>query len=134
MGAKQAFLAQTPPPTAAVADWTRLLIGCRRDQYAASLVARAVEDCDAHLLNLNVTSPGALTGDAGADDIGVGDYAEYPVRVELRVSQRNADSVSRSLERYGFTVLEAESSAGQNGTDDTIAAESLSNLLNYLNI
>lgn len=131
MGAKQAFLAQTPQPQAAVADWTRLLIGCRRDQYAASLVARAVEDCDAHLLNLNVTSPGAITGD-GADGTAPGDYAEFPVRVELRVTHRNAESVARSLERYGFTVLEAHSSADD--TDPDVAADNLANLIKYLQI
>lgn len=132
MGAKQSFLAETPRPAAEVRDWTRLLIGCRRDQYAASLVARAVEDCDAHLLNLNVTSPGALTGDGAPGDYAAGDYAEYPVQVELRVSHRNAESVTRSLERYGFTVLEAESS-GDSG-DPGRTSSNLSNLLNYLQI
>ena len=33
---------------------SHLLLGCRRDDYSASRIARAVEDCDAHLLNLNM--------------------------------------------------------------------------------
>ena len=39
-----------------VADSSRLLVGCSREDYSASRIAHAVEDCDAHLLNLNVTS------------------------------------------------------------------------------
>ena len=34
-----------------------LLVACRRDDYAASRIARAVEDVDAHILNLNLLSP-----------------------------------------------------------------------------
>lgn len=129
MGAKQAFLAQEQAPLTAVSDWARLLIGCRRDQYAASLVARAVEDCDAHLLNLNVTTAGALTGDGPA----VTDcYPDFPVQVELRVNHRNTERIGRSLERYGFTVLEAQSSA--DGTDSDRTMRNFSHLMRYLEI
>ncbi len=65
---------------------------CRRSDYSASLIARAVEDCDAHLLNLNVT---ALSGEE-ADDL----------VVDLRINHRNALSVARSLERYGYEVTD----------------------------
>lgn len=63
---------------------------CRRSEYAASRIARAVEDCDAHLLNLNITAD-----TPSADE----------VVVELRVSHRNPVAVMRSLERYGYTAV-----------------------------
>ena len=47
----------------AVGDECRMLIGCRRANYSASEIARAVEDCDAQLLNLNVTSLAAEEAD-----------------------------------------------------------------------
>ena len=66
-----------------------ITVACFRADYSASAIARAVEDCDAHLLNLNVTGDilpsGAMT-------------------VELRVSHRDSGAVSRSLERYGYRV------------------------------
>lgn len=58
-------------------------------------MARAVEDCDAHLINLNVTSLPA----GNRDD----------VVVDIRVNARNGYSVARSLERYGFEVDEVVS-------------------------
>lgn len=71
---------------------SELLVACRRADYSASVLARAVEDCDAHLLNLNLTGDKAPDG---SDDL----------LVELRVGLRNAMGVARSLERYGFRVL-----------------------------
>lgn len=79
-------------------DSCELTIECNRDQYSASAIGRAVEDADAHLLNLNVTSV-----DNGPDRL----------TVDLRVSHRNAGSVARSLERYGYTVT------GTRGGHDT---------------
>ena len=65
--------------------WVKVL--CGRTDYSASRLARAVEDCDAHLLNLNIlaTSPSA--------DM---------VAVLLRVGMRHGQSVVRSLARYGY--------------------------------
>ncbi|MDE6684329.1 MAG: hypothetical protein K2J94_04020, partial [Duncaniella sp.] len=37
---------------------SRLLVSCITSDYSASRIARAVEDADAHLLNLNVTTDG----------------------------------------------------------------------------
>lgn len=59
-------------------------------EYSASAIARAVEDCDAHLLNLNVSSERTPEG--------------HTV-VYLRVDRRNVESVSRSVERFGYTVI-----------------------------
>lgn len=78
----------------AVADSSRLVIGCGYDQYAASQVARAVEDADARLLNLNVTRL---------------DPAERRMVIDLRIDHRNPEAVARSLERYGYTLLDIDS-------------------------
>lgn len=89
-----------------VADSSRLLVGCAREDYSASRIAHAVEDCDAHLLNLNVTSMGALPD------------ADYPVVFDLRVDHRDATSIVRSLERYGYSVLQIQNAPGVD--DDTL--------------
>lgn len=73
-----------------VEDSCRLLMACRKEDYAASIVARAVEDCGAHLLNLNVTSD--VTDDGN-------------MIVDLRVGINNGESVARSLARYGYDVI-----------------------------
>ena len=77
--------------------WVKVL--CGRTDYSASRLARAVEDCDAHLLNLNIlaTSPSA--------DM---------VAVLLRVGMRHGQSVVRSLARYGYdseVITDAEGKA-----------------------
>lgn len=73
-------------------DAAELSVSCRPEQFSASAIARAVEDCNAHLLNMNVTSRRL------ADDSLV---------VALRINHRSAAAVGRSLERYGFTVLDS---------------------------
>lgn len=72
-----------------VADSSEITVVCDRDDFSASLIARAVEDADAHLLNMNVTSA----------DVGV-----YRLAVDLRINHRDAGAVIRSLERYGLHV------------------------------
>ncbi|GFI14272.1 hypothetical protein IMSAGC008_01825 [Muribaculaceae bacterium] len=97
-----------------VADSSRLLVGCSREDYSASRIAHAVEDCDAHLLNLNVTS-----FNSGYDaDTYYADNSKFPVVFDIRVSHRNADSIMRSLERYGYTVLDTEDAPGAD--NDTV--------------
>lgn len=91
-----------------VPDSSRLLVGCRREDYSASRIAHAVEDCDAHLLNLNVTG---FNTEADSDTSS-GYSAKFPVVFDIRVSHRNADSIMRSLERYGYTVLDAQDAPG----------------------
>lgn len=70
---------------------SRLLIGLPKADFVASHIARAVEDADASLLNLNVTSlmPESPSG----------------MIVDLRVSHRNPERVMRSLERHGYAVI-----------------------------
>lgn len=97
-----------------VADSSRLLVGCSREDYSASRIAHAVEDCEAHLLNLNVTS-----FNSGYDaDTYYADNSKFPVVFDIRVSHRNADSIMRSLERYGYTVLDTEDAPGAD--NDTV--------------
>lgn len=89
----------------ALGDSSRLLVGCRREDYSASRIARAVEDCNAHVLNLNVTH---MDYDFSSDTVEATD-SKFPVVFDMRVSLRNTDMLNRSLERYGYTVLDYES-------------------------
>lgn len=103
-----------------VSESSRLLVGCAAADYSASRIARAVEDCDAHLLNLNVTA-------MGADSV----EAAFPVLFDLRVSHRSTAGVCRSLERYGYTVLDVQEDA--DGDADTARAR-VNEFLRYLEI
>lgn len=69
-----------------------LTVACLPADFSASVLARAVEDSDAHLINLNVT-------DRRLDD--------GRITVELRTNHRNTASTARSLERYGYEVIDA---------------------------
>lgn len=82
-----------------------LTVACQRQDYSASRIAHAVEDCDAHLLNLNVTA------DSPSADI---------VTVELRVGHRNPTSVARSLQRYGFCVVNGMPDDDDTGQDTPV--------------
>ncbi len=97
-------------------DSSRLLIGCNPLDFAASRIAHAVEDCDARLLNLNVTSI----------ETGGGLLA-----VSLRISHRDPDRVARSLERYGYEVLSTESNDG--ASDDRLR-QRYDELMKYLSL
>ncbi|MDE6859216.1 MAG: hypothetical protein K2J65_02255 [Duncaniella sp.] len=100
-----------------VDECSTLLVTCRRGDYSASRIAHAVEDCDAHLLNLNVT----------ADS----DTLDNRIAVELRVSHRNPLSVARSLERYGFEVADFDETTP---ADDSVIRGRLDELLHYLQV
>lgn len=76
---------------------SRLLVGCSVHDFSASRLAHAVEDCDARLLNLNVTSLS---------------LEDAPLTVALRVSHRDPSRVARSLERYGYSVLYVDVPSG----------------------
>lgn len=76
---------------------TRFSIVCRRSDYSAGRIARAIEDCDAHVLNLN------LTADSRGDD--------DTVVVDVRVDRKNISSIARSLARYDYVV---------DGVEDTV--------------
>lgn len=86
--------------------------------YSASAIARAVEDCDAHLINLNVLAdrPSEAPGQC---------------LVALRVDHRNASAVARSLERYGYRILDLEHAPG---ADSDTMRERVRELIHYLDV
>ncbi|MEZ3564220.1 MAG: hypothetical protein K1V72_07810 [Duncaniella sp.] len=96
---------------------SRLLVSCLPSDYSASRIARAVEDADAHLLNLNVTTDG--------------ERLDNRVVTELRVSHRSPLAVARSLERYGYEVVDVEHDAL---ADDPLAADRLNELMYYIDL
>ncbi len=111
-----------------VAESSRLLIGCSREDYSASRIARAVEDCDAHLLNLNITARPDKTG----DEEGEAFRLPYQYLVDIRVSHRNASGVKRSLERYGYDVLDILSA--EHSEDSEMMRKRIDELFRYLEI
>ncbi len=106
-------LARLFPP---MEDSCRLTMVCSREQYAASIVARAVEDCDAHLLNLNVTDQTTSDGE---------------IVVELRVGINNGESVARSLARYGYQVVKINHEAN---VDESTMRGRINELLHYIEL
>ena len=104
---------------------TRLLVGCRAEDYSASRIAHAVEDCNAHLLNLNITTRFSNRNEELDND----EPTHYPVLFDIRVNLRNAASIARSLERYGYHVIDAVEPLE---TDDDTSRERYLHLLRYL--
>lgn len=106
-------------------SWTsRLLVGCRRGDYSASRISTAVEDCNAHVLNLNVTDMGAVFDEDGE--------RSERVIVDLRVTHRSPLAVGRSLERYGYEVLLA--SGGSQDSDIDPLRTRIDEFLRYIDI
>ncbi len=96
---------------------SRLLVSCIPADYSASRIARAVEDCDAQLVNLNVTSDGSSL--------------DNRVVFEIRVTHRSPLAVARSLERYGYEVVDVDRDAV---ADDAVMASRLAELMRYLEV
>ncbi len=97
-------------------EYTELTITCPPSRYSASAIARAVEDADAHLLNLNVVG---------------GTEPDSQATVMLRVNHSRGESVARSLARYGYDTVEMTSTPGPFNRD---VAERVNALLHYLEI
>lgn len=100
----------------AVDDAVEISIACSPEDYSASRIARAIEDCDAHLLNLNVTARHLPDGF---------------MAVLLRAGMRNPDSAVRALERYGFRVVEVHSPVDL--ADDSLHSR-IDELFTHLNV
>lgn len=94
-------LAELMPPDSEVAE---LMVKCAPADFMASAIARAVEDCNAHLINMNVTSAR---------------HSDGSLMVHLRINLRNAGPVARSLERYGFEIIDSPTTASN--ADSTLA-------------
>lgn len=98
-----------------------ITVVCHPADFSASALARAVEDSNAHLVNLNVT--GARRDDGR-------------MTIELRTSLRNPDPTVRSLARYGFETIEAQafpSEATGNDFDEALRSRA-AELIHILNL
>lgn len=80
-----------------------ITVVCHPSDFSASTLARAVEDSNAHLLNMNVTG---ATRDDGR------------MTIELRTSLRHSDATIRSLARYGFETIDSQSFPAEERHDD----------------
>lgn len=97
-------------------DCSIITVECPPEDYSASVLAHAVEDTDAHLVDLFSTP-----GENGL------------VRVTLRVRQSDPTAAVRSLERYDYHVVEAHS-ATETIQRMEIATERLLSLQALMNV
>lgn len=97
-------------------DCSVVTVECRPEDYSASMLAHAVEDSDAHLVDL-FTTP-------GEDGL---------LRVTLRVRQSDPSAAVHNLERYDFKVVDAHGS-NNDDRDKEIAIERLLSLQALLNV
>lgn len=111
--ADKALVLNPPMPEEA----SELLLSCAPADYSASVIARAVEDCNAQLLALSVTA--------------LRDKAGLPV-IALRVNVRDSSGVERSLRRYGYDPVNVGAS-GDNAARRR-AQERARELIHYLDI
>lgn len=83
-------LTQVSADATAVPESTDLLVSCPPADYSAASMARAAEDCDAHITYLNLLPQ--------RDENGA-------LLTALRVNRVDGLAVARSLERYGYKVV-----------------------------
>lgn len=95
-------------------DCSTVVVECPASDYSASLIARAVEDADVHLMDL-LSVPST----------------EGKVRVTLRVRCDDPSAVAHSLERFGFPVV---SVSGHRYQDGNVALERLMELKTLLDV
>ena len=98
---------------------SHILLGCRRGDFSASRIAAAVEDCNAHLINLNV--------------LGM-EHPEAETLIDIRVNRRNPLEIARSLRRYGYDVLEIDNAAADEDLADETLRDRIDELLHYLDL
>ena len=98
-------------------DSCELLVSCAPGNYSASAIAKAVEDCDTQLLALSVT--------------GMRDSTGNPV-VMLRANTGDAESITRSLARYGYDVVHTNGNMSSAARAEAMAR--VNELLHYLDI
>lgn len=97
-------------------DCSIIIVECNPEDYSASLLAHAVEDSDAHLVDLF-----SVPGENGM------------VKVTLRVRHTDPTAAVRSLERYGFSVISSFASGGSIQSLE-IATERLLSLQALMNV
>lgn len=99
-------------------DASELILAVMPEDYSASRIAGAVEDCNAHLINLNVTRMLTPRGQ---------------MIVDLRVNRANSANVARSLERYGYEVIDHGDNEARD-IDTERARDRADEILRILNI
>ena len=99
---------------AARGDCSIVEMECAPSEYSASMIARAVEDVDVHLVDL-LTAPGA----------------DGRLHVTLRVRCEDPTSVVHSLERYGYEISDVH---GHVDVEQTAAIERLLELQALINV
>ena len=97
-------------------DCSMVTVECRPEEYSASHLAHAVEDSDAHLVDL-FTVP--------AED--------GMLRVTMRIRSLDPTSAVHNLERYDYHVVEAYGGAGDSRYEG-VAFERLMSLQTLLNV
>lgn len=100
----------------AVDESSELIVECARHDYSASAIARAVEDCNAHILNLNVTDDNRL---------------DNRITVALRINHSQGEAVARSLARYGYDVIAI---IGNDDPLSDVTKERINELIHYLEL
>lgn len=98
------------------------ILSCHRDDYAASRIARAVEDCDVHLLHLEaIPHP---------------DSPESFLLVSLATAPCNTSNIVASLERYGYEVTDVGSplTPADESADDDPLRERVASLLRLFDV
>lgn len=95
-------------------DSSVITVDCHPSDYSASTLAHAVEDADAHLV-----------------DLFSGPSADGDIRVTLRVRSLEPEHVMQSLERYGFRVVEA---GEHHSPDSDVLSERIAGLQALLNV
>ncbi|MDE5720756.1 MAG: hypothetical protein K2I34_08375 [Paramuribaculum sp.] len=95
-----------------------LSVVCRRDDYSASRIARACEDVDAQLLALSVGQ--------------CGEAPDGTMHVDLHIDRADATAAARSLERYGYRVVDLRHEGGAPAADGL--SERIEGLLALLNV
>ncbi len=113
-------------------DASTLVVSCSKHNYCASQLCRAIEDCDAHVLNLNVIDvevPG-VSADSDTRHFDI-DYEDAPrTYIELRISHRNTEAAARSVARYGYDVEYVRDAVGTTKGDIDSRLGSLMRILN----
>ena len=97
-------------------DCSMITVECLPEDYSASILANAVEDTDAHLVDLF-----SFPAENGK------------IRVSLRIRNSDPSSAIRSLERHDFNVVEAHPSSEAMQSLE-IAAERLLSLQTLMNV
>lgn len=97
-------------------DCSIITVECAAQDYSASVLAHAVEDTDAHLVDLF-----SVPSENGR------------IRITLRIRHSDPTSAARSLERYDYQVIEARA-GGDSLQELEIATERLLSLQALMNV